>query len=310
MSSLHQPEIDARTALRLNDEIANVLSAQIPLELDPGSIATQKQMEHMNADIALQVARGTSVDQAIESQSPAYRTTLQAFSLSQHSLASLEILFQFGKNQTLQLRKSRYARNQLLTLYFMGGLLYFLWLPSYTDIVKSLYGVSGVQTGPALQTLLFLKHHYFESLGIFGLLLALLYFLPGLFLLKPLSKAPVETSKDKQIAESAIAKMLNDLQIGQRCEVSTQTISSLAANTTYPLLEWAQNQTTVSATEPATPLRLVQEINDARLAIDEKKSRGHFNFFDYVVPGAFLVFGLGFLLFWPFIELLITISLP
>lgn len=311
MSSLTQPDIDVRTTLRLNDEIANAVAAKIPFQFEPGVTVTATQMEQLNADVALQVARGTSIDHAIETKSSPYRTTLQAFKLANESLISLEVMYQLGHHQNKQLRKSRYTRNHLVTLFLLGGLVYFLWLPGYTKMIQNIYESSNIEAGPSLNTLLFLNRHYFESLVIFGLLLAFLYALPKLLLMKNASKSSASVMQDQRIIESAIAKFLQEIRDHQPLNVSQPQFASLIPAVSSPLLEWADKQTAFGSTsESSSPYRLVHEVINARLANLEKNSRNYFNFFDYVLPGACLVIFLAGLLFWPFIELLVTICLP
>lgn len=307
---------DLSDALRLNDRLDQLHAAQIPLRLDTSTEITSDKLERMNSEMALCTARGNSLSETFNNQSPEYLATLEAFKLSNGQLIAVELLCQLGLQRNHELRTWRYARNQLVAIYLLAGLVLLLWIPS-SSILLEIYQTSKITPGPALQTLLYLKDNYLVTLCGYFALFALVIAAPQLFLRLGSLLAQLRGKTSNFVSNVSLARFFINYIEERRLKPSVDGSSAESATAvTKPvpsqLLAWAQSYKFEPSSQEvcSNSYRTVEELMIAKLRQSKRAQEFKYPLVSRILPGAIIVCLLGLLLFWPIIELLITICLP
>lgn len=307
---------DLSNALRLNDRLDQLHAAKIPLRLDTSTEITSDKLDHMNSEMALRTARGNSLSETFDNQSPEYRATLEAFKLSDGQLIAVELLCQLGLQRNHQLRTWRYARNQLVAIYLLAGLVLLLWIP-FSQIFLEIYRTSKLTPGPALQTLLYLRNNYVITLCGYFALFALIIAAPQLFLHLGSLLAQLRGKTPNLVSNVSLARFFVNYIEERRLKPSADSCiaeSSTAVTKPLPsqLLTWAQSYLLEPSNQEvcSNSYRTVEELMIAKLRQCKRAQEFKYPLVSRLLPGAIIVCLLGLLLFWPIIELLITICLP
>ena len=307
---------DLSNALRLNDRLDQLHAAKIPLRLDTSTEITSDKLDHMNSEMALRTARGNSLSETIDNQSPEYRATLEAFKLSDGQLIAVELLCQLGLQRNHQLRTWRYARNQLVAIYLLAGLVLLLWIP-FSQIFLEIYRTSKLTPGPALQTLLYLRNNYVITLCGYFALFALIIAAPQLFLRLGSLLAQLRGKTSNLVSNVSLARFfVNYIEERRRKPSADSCNSESSTAVTKPLpsqlLTWAQSYLLEPSNQEvcSNSYRTVEELMIAKLRQCKRAQEFKYPLVSRLLPGAIIVCLLGLLLFWPIIELLITICLP
>ena len=312
---------DLSDALRLNDRLDQLHAAQIPLQLDSSTEITSGKLDRMNSELALRTARGNSLSEILENQSPEYRATLEAFKLSNGQLIAVELLCQLGLQRNHELRTWRYARNQLVAIYLLAGLVLLLWIPS-SNIFLEIYRTSKITPGPALQTLLYLKDNYLVTLCGYFALFALVIAAPQLFLRLGRLLAHLRGKASNFVSNVSLARFfvnyIEERRHNPTAECNnterwnTESSTAVTKPVPSPLLTWAQSYMHDPSNQEvySNSYRTVEELMIAKLRQSKRAQEFKYPLVSRILPGAIIVCLLGLLLFWPIIELLITICLP
>lgn len=312
MAQSTEKQIDVSTVLQLNDQLASLSSAKVPLSLGGDSDVTPEKLHQLSAHTALETSRGSNIAHTLNDQALEYRLTLQSFALLHGDLTSLELSYQLGQNQEQRLRTKRYSRAHLLTLLVLGGIIYFAWLPSYTRMIDTLYTTSNVQPGAALSFLHLLSTNYTVTAVLYLAIIVLLF----LGVRYPRSLDLRRSNNASQLREKRIIDLSLSRIFGtyfKKNSTHEHAISPPELNTPLPspLLAWAHQQAEVNSAESRSNYyHLVEQFQGIQLDSLDRSNRTNYPILGYVFPGACIVLFLGVLLFWPLIELLITICLP
>jgi len=298
--------------LHLNDQIDQLVSAKIPIRLSNSCEASTTHLEHLNANLALNMSRKIPVDETIATESPEYRATVKTYRNSERSISSLELLYQIGVQYQQHLRHWRYAICNLATIFILTYLTLLIWLPSYTNILRHIYDTSKLPYSPSLNLLIFLKTNYLGLFFISLALVSLFFLIPGIATRFNLGQWLISKDTDKARSGFAIAKSLsNEFQHKNHQESVTWDLDILAKGD-QDLLTWATAyaKNHPSSIASAASFRLAAEVMNSKLASLEKSQRQRYPILGNVLPGAILVLSLGTILFMPLVELLINICLP
>lgn len=298
--------------LHLNDQINQLVSAKIPIRLSNSCDASTKHLEHLNANLALNISRKIPVDETIAIESPEYRATVKTYQNSERSISSLELLYQIGVQYQQNLRHWRYAICNLAIIFILTYLTLLIWLPSHTKILQDIYNTSKLPYSPSLNLLLFLKSNYLGLFFISLALVSLFFLLPGIATQFNLGQWLISKDMDKARSGFAIAKSLaNQIQHKNYQESITKDLAIIAKGD-QDLLTWAtaHAKNHPESTAGAASIRLAAEVMNSKIASLEKSQRQRYPILGNILPGAILVLSLGTILFMPLVELLINICLP
>lgn len=302
---------DLANVLRLNDHIGQVQAAHIPLQLDTTTEVTPEQLEQLNSRLALQASRGSNLQDALGEQSPEYRTTLEAYKLSGGQLTSLELLHQRGLQHQFELRTWRYACGHLIALYLLAGLVFFLWL-QFSSVLQTIYETSKLTPGPALQWLNFFKANYSITFVVYLTLFFIILAMPQL-VVRLGSLLPNSNRKQSVFGFNfAIARFLRSYFERQARMSSNEYQFNTSLQMDSDLLAWARHQSTSPQGKEASSAsyQAIEELMKSRIVAIQHSHDISYSMLGRILPGALVVLFLGVILFWPIVELLITICLP
>jgi hypothetical protein len=311
--SLNDPAGEVTHLLRLNDQILSVASTGVALRLADDVEPTPALLHEINANIAIRASRGDQINVPTESGVALYGDSLKAFGSSDGSLTSLEPLYQLGKAQRERIRKIRYAQGHLLVIYLLAGFVFFTFTMAYARLLGFIYETSKLAPGPAYNFLNLLHNNLpWLIVGYVVVMLCILLWDRRIGRSRRNRVEPYHNS-DKTLAEYATAAMLSDYQKYYPSSFAHPSQHDLLAQPNSPLLQWASSYQSASETSNSNhvaALMVVSQLSKNTLSLKTKIRGLSYPILGRIVPGALLVLFMGVVLFWPLVELLVTICLP
>ena len=311
--SPNDPAGEVTHLLRLNDQILSVASTGVALRLANDVEPTAGILHEINANVAIRASRGDQINVSAESGVTLYGDSLKAFGSSHGSLTSLEPLYQLGKAELERIRKIRYAQGHLLVIYLLAGFIFFTFTMAYTNLLGFIYDTSKLPPGPAYNFLNLLRNNLtWIVVGYFVVMLCILLWDRRIGRSRRFGAEPFHNT-DKSLAEYATSSMLSDYPKYYPRSIAHPSQQDLLAQPTSPLLQWASSQqgsAENSHSNHVAALMVVSELSKNTLSLKTKIRGLSYPILGRILPGALLVLFMGVVLFWPLVELLITICLP